>query len=44
LLLAISLSLSSNFSQIRGTAIKSVGRHHLMLSTRVPYKASDLAK
>ena len=42
--LAISLSLSSNFSQTRGTAINNVGRHHFMLSTSVPYKASGLAK
>jgi len=40
----ISLILSSNFSQTRGTAINIVGRAHFKLSVKVPCKASGLAK
>jgi len=41
---AASFNLSSNFSQIRGTAKNKVGLAQCKVSTRLPYKASDLAK
>jgi len=40
---AISLSLSSNFSQTRGTAKKQVGRAQFRVSTKVPASASGFA-
>jgi hypothetical protein len=40
---AIALSLSSNFSQTRGTAKNIVGLAHVNVSTKVPCKASGLA-
>jgi hypothetical protein len=41
---AISLSFSSIFSQTLGTAKKYVGLAHCRVKTKVPYKASGLAK
>jgi hypothetical protein len=43
LVLAISFNLSSNFSQILGTAKNNVGFPHYKVYTNVPYKASGLA-
>jgi len=40
----ISLILTSNFFQTRGTAINIVARAHCKFSVKVPYKASGLAK
>jgi hypothetical protein len=41
---AMAFSLSSNFSQTRGTAKNIVGLAHTKVSTNVPCKASGLAK
>jgi len=44
LVAAIAFSLSSNFSQTRGTAKNMVGLAQTKVSTNVPCKASGLAK